>query len=177
MIKTALLAGLIGLSFAVSAVLPAGSAQAFQRANASGPEVPFPLSALIPFPWASVEGVWKVAGDETCGFYRFHVQSDNYGQRVLSVVQLDPVSKQVIAEGAGFEDVNIKMVRAVMHGQQGTYMLIVRAFQTSSRSQHNPKTAMVVSIHPMDAAYSPSETSPAGEVHFILRRKTDPACD
>jgi hypothetical protein len=109
-----------------------------------GPEVPFPLSSELPFPWGNIEGTWELHGKGIDALFSFEVQSDCAGRKVLRVLHLDPDNRAVIAEGTGIGVDDKKIVRAAMGGKYGNYMLFIGAFKNPKPA--GPETVTVLTI-------------------------------
>lgn len=100
-----------------------------------GPEVPFPMSASLPFPWDKIEGLWNAKGEAVDLFFSFEVQIDRDGRQILNVTQLN-ANGVIVAQGVGLAIENDKLVRAAMTmtDKSGSYMLFIGSYQ-------DPKTA------------------------------------
>lgn len=120
------------------------------RARINGPEVPFPLSAALPFPWGTIEGVWEAKGPAMNALFSFEVQNDCDKRKVLRVLQLDPATREVMAEGTAIGVDQQRIVRAAMRGYSESYMLFVGAF--------NNKRGGVINVLTMRAFAGSSES-------------------
>jgi hypothetical protein len=98
-----------------------------------GPEVPFPWSVTVPFPWSTIEGVWQITNGSTVWF-SFEVEVDSTARKILHVLQLDPSTHAVLAEGVGVASADNKIVRAVMAGKNGSYMVFIGAYKKTRTS-------------------------------------------
>ncbi len=100
-----------------------------------GPEVPFPLDAILPFPWASIEGVWRVELNAVHLIFSFKVEKDLKGKQYLRVLQIDHTTNQLLAEGVGIGIENDKLVRAAMTSKvdnSGSYMLFIGSYKNTA---------------------------------------------
>ncbi len=112
----------------------------------AGGDSVFPLDFPLPFPWDTIEGLWMVEGDnELNAYYSFELVKDCEGRQLLQVMQLDPASRQVVAEGVGYKMNSGLQVWVAMEGPAGTYMMRIGAYRTKGL---NPKTVTGVRIFP-----------------------------
>lgn len=118
--------------------------------------VPWPWGFELPFPWAGVQGMWKVADADVQSYFVLKVvRSKDSGQRLLVVRQIDPETCKITATGVGYE--SGRVVRAQMTSDQGvTYRIAVRAFakENSPRpavGKGDESQVMVLSILDLDA--------------------------
>lgn len=125
------------------------------------PDVPFPLEAQLPFPWATIEGMWEAKVDGVSALFSFQIQSDIGNRKVLRVIQLDPATYQFVAEGTGISPDNKKMT-AAMKTQVGTYLLSIRAYK-DPKSKIGPKVAMVLTVRPFTGTEE-------DEKHVLIRK-------
>jgi hypothetical protein len=125
-----------------SLVAPGSTAR---RGN--GPEVPFPLSASLPFPWSKIEGMWegKINGRTT--LFSFDVQVDYDGSQVLKVTQLDGAIGEVVANGLGLSSSDDNLVRSAMYGSytRDSYMLFIGSYRNTKISK---KPVTVLTLRP-----------------------------
>lgn len=101
-----------------------------------GPEVPFPMSITLPFPWGNIEGMWKVVtNDGTQILFSFSVETDKDGKQYLRVLQIDANTQAVLAEGVGIAIENDKLVRAAMQSKvsHSSYMLFVGSYKNQGQ--------------------------------------------
>jgi|GEM_PF-2854660 len=143
-----------------AAPLPAvGHAHVF-----GGPEVPFPLSAQVDFPWATIEGVWQAKGKNFNTEFSFRIQSDGTNGRILGVTQINPDNQTVVAKGTGFSNDDARTVRAVMVGAQSgqSYWLIIRAF----KNDKSGKIETVLTVRSFDGSDGTNEA----EMHIVVRK-------
>lgn len=86
---------------------------------------PWPFGTAMPFPWANIQGLWEGTSESSKVLYSFKVVGSGVANRQLRVLQLDPETLEVMAEGVGFEDQ--KVVKAFMIADNGVqYVLTVR---------------------------------------------------
>lgn len=126
-----------------------------------GHEVPFPLSAQIPFTWNTIDGTWVGEDKDVVMYYSFQVLSDCAGSKFLKVYHIEPEYSVVVSEGRGYAYRDGKTVRAIMRGDS-QYMLIVRSFR-DERSAGNPKVATVLTLRQLS-------TPNVDERHLILKK-------
>lgn len=155
-----LLAVLVGMALGMS-TWPTTS-YASSKIVLAGPEVPFPLSDRIYFPWSMIDGTWEAMDKDMYAHYIFKVQSDCNGQKILRVLHMDPATGEVVAEGFGIADQSERIVRAIMRANGYSYVLHMSAYR-NTKSAKLPKTAMVLSVLPLS-------DEPMAETHYILRK-------
>lgn len=138
------------IAFAVGLLVAWGGSPS-QVALARDPDVPFPLSAMLPFPWGTIEGMWEAQADGVDAVFSFEIRGCDTGQsrKILKVVHLDPQSGQILAEGIGITVDDSRIVRAAMSGAQGNYMLMIGAYENNNASL-GPKKVTVLTIRPFD---------------------------
>lgn len=119
---------------------------------AGGPEVPFPLSITLPFPWGNIEGMWKVVADDVEIFFSFSVQTDLDGHQFLRVLQIDSKTHEILATGVGIGVETDKLVRAAMTSKvQANYMLFIGSYKNTSQyvvGGEAPKSVTVLTVRP-----------------------------
>jgi hypothetical protein len=128
-----------------------------------GPEVPFPLSLEIPFPWNEIEGTWEAHGPGVDALFSFEVRVDYMDRKILKVVHLDR-NNNVVATGIGIAVDDKRIVRAAMKGQNGVYMLFIRAFKNPKSVPE--KTATVLTLRAFDRIDS-------DDMHVIVEKVSD----
>ncbi len=135
-----------------------------------GPEVPFPLSAQVDFPWANIEGVWLAKGKNLNTEFSFHIQSNGVNGPILQVLQVNADGAGVIATGTGVSiNDDTRTVRALMIGAANaqTYFLIIRAFK-------NEKTGKIETVLTIRGVSGDNDDS----THFVVRKlASDPLAD
>lgn len=102
-----------------------------------GPEVPFPLSTTLPFPWGFIEGVWRVEVANTQLLFSFTLENDNESHQYLRVIQIDHASGDLLAEGVGLRIEGDKLVRVAMMSKvdnSGSYMLFIGSYKNDSKA-------------------------------------------
>lgn len=116
-----------------SLVAPGSSA----RRGENGPEVPFPLSSSLPFPWAKIEGMYEGRINGRSMLFSFDVQVDYDGNSVLRVIQLDGATGVVLAEGVGIASSDDNLVRSAMYANYtgGSYMLFIGSYKNTKTSK------------------------------------------
>lgn len=131
------------------------------EARSGDPVGPFPLSQLVPFPWASIEGIWSMTlPDGTPRYFSFEVRASCDGRKFVHVVGFDQKTYRITAEGMGLGVGNDMMVRAVMTSATSQYMAYIRQFRTGKSSV---KTTTVVTIRPFNG----DETD---DIHMSARK-------
>jgi hypothetical protein len=116
-----------------------------------GPEVPFPLSITLPFPWGAIEGLWKVVSSEETTLFSFSVETDRDGRQFLRVLQLNATTGVVVAEGVGVSVEKDKLVRAAMTSKTNkvNYMLFIGSYKnTGEHASVLMKTLTVLTVRP-----------------------------
>ncbi|GIL18818.1 MAG: hypothetical protein BroJett040_25690 [Oligoflexia bacterium] len=95
-----------------------------------GDLTPWPWGSEIRLPWARVHGLWQSMSGDCRTWFLFKVGKPNSnGERIIKVIQYDPISCQVISSGVGYE--NKRVIYASMVGINGSFDLTVRAFAES----------------------------------------------
>lgn len=120
----------------------------FRRGEDGGPEVPFPLSASLPFPWSKIEGVWQGYLNGRSMMFSFEIKNDYQGNQILSVSQLDGVSGTILSQGVGLSVSDDNLVRAAMYGTytKDGYMLFIGAYRNNSMMPGAKKTVTVLTL-------------------------------
>ena len=134
-----------------------------ETARATDPVGPFPLSALLPFPWASIDGIWTMKlPDGTSLYFSFEVQSDCNGRKILKVNTFDRTTYRLTGDGTGLALANDTMVRAAITTPSTQYMLYIRQFkQVVGKGQSRQVT--VVTVRPFNG----NETD---DIHMVARK-------
>ncbi|MEK7357887.1 MAG: hypothetical protein AAB250_15660 [Bdellovibrionota bacterium] len=116
--------------------------------TARGPEVPFPLSASLPFPWNKIEGMWEGRLDGRSMLFSFDVQVDYDGNSLLRVAQLDGATGVVISDGIGITSGNDNLVRAAMYGVYtgDSYMLFIGSYKNPRIAPSSKKAVTVLTL-------------------------------
>ncbi len=131
------------------------------EARSTDPVGPFPLSQLVPFPWATIEGIWTmVLPDGTPRYFSFEVRSSCDGRKFIQVVGFDQKTYRITAEGIGLGIGGDTMVRAVMTSTTSQYMAYIRQFRVGKATT---KISTVVTIRPFNG----DETD---DIHMIARK-------
>lgn len=138
--------------------------------RSTDPVGPFPLSALVPFPWTTIEGIWTMKmPDGTSLYFSFEVGTACDGRKIVKVTGFDQKSYRVTAEGVGIGLANDTMVRAVMTSATTQFMVFIRQFKlpapkaAPSAPRAPGKISTVVTVRP----FSGDETD---DVHMIARK-------
>lgn len=149
-------------SFATTLPLIGGSNPS-PELRSTDPVGPFPLSAIVPFPWASIEGIWTMMlPDGTRRYFSFEVRSSCDGRRFVQVLGFDQQTYRVTAEGVGLGQTNDTMVRAVMTSTTSQYMVFIRQFKMPA-GKATGKLSTVVTVRPFNG----DETD---DIHMIARK-------
>lgn len=137
----------------------------------SDPVGPFPLSALVPFPWGSIDGIWSMKlPDGTKLHFSFEVASTCDGQKIVHVLGFEQKSYRVTSEGVAvsFSDLRVSgkdtTVRAVMSSSTSQYMVFLRQFRIPA-GKATGRVSTVVTIRPFNG-------SEADDVHMVARRSS-----
>jgi hypothetical protein len=107
---------------------------------------PWPWGQEIQIPWRGLQGVWETSGGECENLFLFKVKSNQNGEKLVQIVQYDPQSCRIVAQGLGYESgryVNAQMVR-----QGQTYNLTIHAFNGTvmTESQNNDQQSPNMSV-------------------------------
>jgi hypothetical protein len=124
------------------------------KTNPKGePGVPFPLSITLPFPWAAIEGLWKVTSSDKTMLFSFSVQTDVDGRQYLHVLQINGAG-EVVAEGVGVSVEKDKLVRAAMTSKTDNvnYMLFIGSYKnTGAHAAAVLKSVTVLTVRPFSS--------------------------
>jgi hypothetical protein len=115
------------------------------------PGVPFPMSITLPFPWAYIEGLWRVDANGANVIFSFSVQTDTNGRQYLHVVQINENSGAIVAVGTGISVENDKLVRAAMTSKidNSNYMLFIGSYKNTGEYDLGPaKSVTVLTVRP-----------------------------
>ncbi len=148
---------------AAPAVYPTSPTSSASRLG-TDPVGPFPLDALQPFPWATIEGIWTgTLPDGTQMYFSFEVKTDCQSKKLLEVLAFDQKSMRVTAEGTGLTASNDTMVRAAMTSGSVNYMVFIRQFKTKVSPKVRARTVNVITIRPFNG-------TEADDIHLQIRR-------
>lgn len=138
--------------------------------RSTDPVGPFPLSALIPFSWNSIDGIWSMKlPDGTQVHLSLQVQADCNGRRFLRVVNFDQKTFRIQSEGFGLTQSSDKVVSAVMTSQFSQHTIFIRQFKLPV-GKAGSKVSTVVTIRPFGAAS-------AEDLHMIARKASSLTLD
>lgn len=133
------------------------------EARSTDPVGPFPLSAIVPFPWSTIQGIWTMKlPNGTSLFFSFEVAADCAGRKFVQVLGFDQKTYRVLAEGLGIATTNDTIVRAAMTSASSQYMVYIRQFKLP-QGRATGKVSTVVTIRPFDGDVS-------NDVHMIARK-------
>lgn len=181
-----------GVSFANSvdasslcALAPAATIGSFESTDSAGspssvpaaefrvsdPVGPFPLSAIVPFSWTTIEGIWTMKlPDKTPVNFSFAVQPTCDGRKIVQVTGFDEQSYRVTADGVGLVLANDTMVRAVMTSMTSQYMVFIRQFRMPPPKTGRPGAAKPASKIATVVTLRPFSGSEADDVHMVARK-------
>ena len=135
-----------------------------ELARSTDPVGPFPLDAILPFPWATIEGIWAVKSPDGKSIYwSFKVVPDCNGKKALQVVSFDRQSYQVTAEGLGLTLPNDKMMRATVNTSATKYEVFIRQYKQSTPKGQRQVTVLTV---------RPFGSDGSSDVHMIAQKKS-----
>lgn len=135
--------------------------------RSTDPVGPFPLAALVPFPWSTIQGIWTARlPNRTNLHFSFEVRTDCAGHKYVQVIGFDQKTYRVMAEGVGFGMANDTMIRAAMTSSGSQYMLYVRQFKNPA-GRATGKVSTVVTIRPFDSE------DPKNDVHMVARKASN----
>ncbi len=131
--------------------------------RSTDPVGPFPLAALVPFPWTTIQGIWATKlPNGTSVHFSFEVQADCHGRKFVHVLGFDQKTYRVTAEGVGLGTSNDTIVRAAMSSASSQYMVYIRQFRVPA-GKATGKISTVVTIRPFDGDGS-------SDVHMVARK-------
>lgn len=131
--------------------------------RSTDPVGPFPLSALAPFPWASIDGIWTMKlPDGTKLHFSFEAHTACDGRKFVKILGFDQKSYRVTADGFGLEQQDARTVRAVMTSATSQYLVFVRQFKIP-QGKMATKTSTVVTIRPFNGDWN-------NDVHMTARK-------
>jgi hypothetical protein len=135
----------------------------------TGGPIIWPWGREVTIPWSGIQGVWQFSGTDCSKVFLFKIIKQTTTERVLEIIQYNPVSCTVIARGPGYE--SNRVIRAVLTGLQGPFELTIHAFKFndvsspySRRSPYNrqptqePGPVMVMRVFPINGKPSPQTT-------------------
>lgn len=135
------------------------------------PVGPFPLSALIPFPWRSIDGIWSMKlPDGTKLHLSFEVRTACDGRKLLHVLGFDQKTYRVTSEGVGVSMTDSVVsgkdttVRAVMSSAASQYTIFVRQFRIPP-GKATGRISTLVTVRPFAGDES-------NEFHMVARRSS-----
>lgn len=121
--------------------------------------VPWPWGAEQPFPWASIQGVWTLSGENSTptSYFTFKVVNPKRaGAKQLLVHQMDAATCETIAQGVGIEVNNV-----------------LRAQMTTTRHSHSPGVTFRVSLRAFKEEISPEPVIGTHTSHVMVLSITD----
>lgn len=111
---------------------------------------PWPFGSAMPFPWANIQGLWEGTSESSKVLYSFKVVGAGVANRQLRVLQLDPETLEVMAEGVGFEDQ--KVVKAFMIADNGVqYVLTVRKVRERKKRPAGVKVVLTIATDTLNS--------------------------
>lgn len=151
-------------------VVPAYATSGLGELRSTDPVGPFPLSALIPLSWNSIDGIWSMKlPDGTQVHLSLQVQADCDGRQFLKVVNFDQKSFRVQSEGIGLSQSNDTMVRAVMTSPSSQHMIFIRQYRVRT-GKATSKISTVVTIRPFNG-------TSVDDLHMIARKASSLTLD
>lgn len=89
---------------------------------------------------------WKVDNPKFSALFSFEVQYDCDYRKILTVLQLDPLNRAVVAKGIGYMNEETREVRAAMSALSGgSYLLTVGAYNDKSTFPYKSFVALRIS--------------------------------
>lgn len=112
-------------------------------ALSTDPVGPFPLAALVPFPWDNIDGIWKLKlGGENL-YFSLNGVPDCNGGKVLDVMWFDPENWREVSHGVGIANSDDAAIRAVLPTSIGAFKVLIGLFTTPTELDANKKTLYV----------------------------------
>ncbi len=132
-------------------------------------EVPFPWGKEVPFPWKHIEGTWSYEKKEDKFEFAVIAEYED-GTRVVQVTELGH-DNQILARGLGVAGPDKRIVRAAMQSEEGSYLLLIRAFKDVKQCT-NGKLIVVITVRSMNPK---SQTK---DRNFVINKQTEvPSCE
>ena len=97
---------------------------------------PWPFGNEVNVPWKVLNGVWKVIDGSCENYFVFKFKIDQSGQRIITVVQYDPISCLSVARGAGIEQDRVIDAQMTDINNQ-SYFLTLHAFAAADVTPPN----------------------------------------
>lgn len=113
-------------------------------------EIPFPKGTEIEFPWASIQGEWHT---ETSIFRIERGAVDEAGRRYLKVEQMDPASKEVLADGVAVLRKNSKIASGILSDskEKETYVFLRSFNDKNAKGVPNGRSVLVITIRNLES--------------------------
>ena len=92
----------------------------------------WPWSAAQPFPWTTIQGIWKLNSDSSSIYFRMRVTNSNATRKLLKIEKISAGNcKTPIANGVGYINSDEKnVVRMIMSDKSLRYQLKLAIFDT-----------------------------------------------
>jgi hypothetical protein len=113
--------------------------------KAFGPEVPLALDTALPFPWKEMDGFWKVKGPDDRMFVMKSYKT-TLGDRVLKVLEVDPLTGRELARGLAVPVDQSQVVRAQMVGTDVNYELFMGSYPDLNAPAKKPRKTVVFAV-------------------------------
>lgn len=139
--KKQMIAFIIGLTVLFGAV---NFAVASPVVGGGGDDWVIPLDSPLPFPWQEIEGIWKVESAKFSSLFSFEVQYDCDQRKILTVIQLEPGTRRVLAKGIGYMSVTREVRAAMSTNDNHSYILNVGAY--SDTTTFPPRTFIALRV-------------------------------
>ena len=100
----------------------------------------WPWSVVQPFPWDSIQGVWKLNSDANSTFFRMRVIATNSKRKILTIEKIsDGNCAKPEARGIGFINADEKtVVRMIVSDQNLRYQLTLAMFYSRDLARTVP---------------------------------------
>lgn len=133
-------------------------------------KVDFPWGIEVPFPWKQIEGRWNYDNKSEDKFEFLVIAEYEDGTRVVQVTELDG-ENNIKARGLGVAGPDKRIVRAAMQSEEGSYLLLIRAFKDEKQCV-NGKLIVVITVRSMNAA------SQRKDQNYVITKQTEePSCE
>ena len=92
----------------------------------------WPWSVAQPFPWTTIQGIWKLNSDASNTYFRMRVTNSNATRKLLKIEKITGGNCKIpIANGVGFINSDEKnVVRMIMSDKNLRYQLKLAMFDT-----------------------------------------------
>ncbi len=92
----------------------------------------WPWNVAQPFPWTTIDGIWKLNSDSSNTYFRIRVTNSNNSRKILAVEKIAAGNcAKPVATGVGFMNSSEKnVVRMIMSDKSSRYQLTLAMFDT-----------------------------------------------